>query len=133
MSCLFRSLAAEAGTNASDILGLIIREIDRRREREHAGVPLREWIYWETGKNVDEYIWQLQHRGWGGFLDVYMASLALKRAILILVTPGQEGQDRSPVLVVPPKIEGTCLTLIYSPGHWTPGSHYWDTLSQIPE
>ncbi len=80
-SCLFHSLAYGARqlpggagaslTTAEGVRSSVLRFIEKNPSEECAGVPLRDWISWESGLEPAAYCQRMRQPGaWGGAIEM---------------------------------------------------------------
>ena len=70
--CLYHSLSYGLGnkTNAKNLRKEICNFIQKNQELKISGIPLKEWIKWDSEKTVDEYAKTMAVSGWGGAIEM---------------------------------------------------------------
>eukprot|EP00947_MAST-08B_sp_MAST-8B-sp1_P003485 g3485.t1 len=78
-SCLFHSIAygAGGGTSARRLRQDIARYIGAHGSLEIASSPLSDWVRWESGCSVQAYARRMAVGGWGGGIEMAVASRLL--------------------------------------------------------
>ena len=109
MFCLFDSIAKFVHLTQKELRVLLRDERIRNKDRDYNGLPLRDWIRFETGKTVEDYAQGVHDSGWGGILDVTVLADALGCSIMVRGKGFSFNVGKGKTRVV----------LRYSPGHWS--------------
>jgi len=83
-SCFFHSIAYQMNDTADGLRKLCSDAVIKNQEQDYNGLKLKEWIFYETSLNVEDYSKRLLgRRQWGGFLEMKIISDAFKRPIAV--------------------------------------------------
>jgi hypothetical protein len=83
-NCLFHSLAYGIGNiNHKKLRNGIAFWIYSNSNYSIAGTPLKQWVYWESGKSIIKYSQDIAISGWGGALEMLACSRLLNINIFV--------------------------------------------------
>ena len=98
-SCLFHSLAYGAGKlggaaaelcNGDGVRVACLRFIERNPSTECAGVPLKDWVEWESGLEPSSYCERMRKPGaWGGAIELLVFSRLTNASVHVYERRGQ--------------------------------------------
>ena len=74
-NCLFHSLAYGIGNiSYNQLKKKIINWIKNNKNNNISGIPLKNWIMWETNLNIENYCNRLENGMWGGAIEILICS-----------------------------------------------------------
>lgn len=109
---MFHSVGRLTNTDARILRRVVSTIVARFPAALVNGVPLEDWIKWETGMTAQQYSWHIGSLGtWGGAIDLMLLARCFRRSILVWErTPKGYKQLAE---VVAERAEGPPMNLLY--------------------
>jgi hypothetical protein len=84
-SCLFHSVARFTNSSGPELRKLAVQTCINFKEKIFEGISLQTWIEASEGP-FDAYIQHIsKHTTWGGYIELFLLSIALQRQIAVYV------------------------------------------------
>jgi hypothetical protein len=115
-SCFFHSM--EHVTGLQDLRSLVVKILSDKKDDDFNGLKLSEWIFFETGWNVAEYISKMRHRAWAGALEMKLLADYLERHIAVYKRIPNEQRAHLITVVESKSPVKKTVSLLYSNAHY---------------